>query len=75
MPNTRTTSIDDLAFVGHELTEQHLQLAAGGLTRRVNQPTYQIGLDRSKGGGASYSVAATMENGDFVDSCTDPIRM
>ena len=41
MNSNQRTSIDDLAAIGHELSEEHLHLAAGG------KPQHQISAEAS----------------------------
>jgi hypothetical protein len=49
------TSIRDLAAVGQGLSEEHLRLAAGGMSK----------------GGRTNGVAPTYEDFKIVDTCTD----
>ena len=45
MRTARRTGIDDLDTIGHELAEEHLSLAGGGLNRQIGRPmpTYFFG--------------------------------
>jgi len=57
------STIDNLPLAGHELSEAHLALAAGGVSRVLRGGRFPT----------TYSVAPTYRDERMVDSCTDPV--
>jgi len=66
---TSHTSINDLAAIGHELAEAHLNLAAGGLKRQPHPPIGPLAPTYGTG------VMATNRGQDATDACSDPFRL